>query len=208
VESGGIAWLVGRPPRTRADAALTAGRGQPRVVLEVMRAEGLVQHLGAGIYLPSDAHTSCASRAAAFDSLVPTWGVLAMEAAAWVHGGPRPSAPFVVLTDSALGPKWLPEGVRVRESSLPDDDVQQIGGLRITSPARTAADLARWGDGPSARESLHWLLSGVTSVAETRAVLVSQTRFRHNRRARPRLRAVHRGEDDAGLWPGAGQPTG
>ncbi|MFP5346499.1 MAG: hypothetical protein ACLGIA_05685 [Actinomycetes bacterium] len=193
-----VSWLV-RPQAVPADAPLLPGGGWPVHVLEVMRSEGLVEHLGAGIYLPADADVAPATRALAFVPLVPAWAVLGLEAAAWVHGGPRPSPPFVVLTGLPVGSRTLPEAVRVKESSLHPDDATTVAGLRVTSPARTAADLARWGTGEAARRSLVWLVTYGTTNKAVQEVLARQSRFRYTRRARQRLRRLRSGKDDA-LW--------
>lgn len=194
----GVGWLVERS-RTAPDAALAVGPSQPRAVLDVMKAEGLVDYLGAGIYLPRDSTVCRASRARAFERLVPERGVLALEAAAWVHGAPRPRPPFVVLTSGAVGPRRVTEDVRLMESPLPTSDVVDVGGVPVTSAARTAADIARWGEDETARACLRHLLSTVTSPREVRAVLAGQARFRHNRRARQRLKALTTGKDSP-LW--------
>lgn len=206
----GIGWLLDSP-WPRADGALRASAVQPAATLEAMRVDGLVASLGAGLYLPADSSCSLASRAEAFASLVPGWAVLGMEAAAWVHGGPLPSPPFVLLAGEPIGPGGVGEGLRVVETPVLPGEVARVGGLRLTEPTRTAVDIARWGDGALAREAFRWLVSGPTSVRDVRSVVLAQSRFPHNRKARDRLRALQRGLDDAGLWglrAAVGSPLG
>jgi hypothetical protein len=184
----------------RVDAALTVTSALPRPSLERMRADGLLVHLGAGIYLPADATCTTASRAEAFATVVPPWAVLAMEAAAWVHGGPRPTPPFALLTSATTGSRTAPEGTRLSVTPLPQADVVQVNGLRLTAPLRTAVDLARAGSGPTARAAFRWLLDQHVKPAELRAVLAEQARYPGNRLARERLRAHVRGDDFLRLW--------
>ncbi|HEX5534235.1 MAG TPA: hypothetical protein VFX33_10890 [Actinomycetales bacterium] len=199
MSGSGIGWLLERPS-VRVDAALTVNSALPRPSLERMRAEGLLVHLGAGIYLPADATCTTGSRAEAFATLVPPWAVLAMEAAAWVHGGPRPTPPFVLLTSATTGSRSAPEGTRLSVTPLPQADVVRVNGLRLTAPLRTVVDLARRGSGPTARAAFRWLLDQHVKPPELRAVLAEQSRYPGNRRARERLRALVRCEDDQHLW--------
>ena len=197
--SSAVRWLV-EPQRHAPDDALHAVPALPPATLQAMAAEGLVTHIGAGIHVPTDAQCSTTARAAAFAPLLPHWGVVGLEAAAWVLGGPTPSPPFTLLADAAVGSRRTPEGIRVMESSLPDADVVTLAGVRVTSPARTAADLARWGSGQRALAAFTWLVSGPTTTRQARAVLVGNPRFRHNRRARDRLRAAAAGRPSRDLW--------
>ncbi len=202
MSGSGIGWLLERPS-VRVDAALTVNPVLPRPSLECMRADGLLVHLGAGIYLPTDATCTTGSRAEAFATVVPPWAVLALEAAAWVHGGSRPTPPFTLLTSATTGPRTVPEGTRLSVTPLPQADVVQVNDLRLTAPLRTAIDLARAGSGPTARAAFRWLLDQHVRPPELRAVLAEQSRYPGNRLARERLRALVRCEDDQRLWAGA-----
>lgn len=171
-----------------------------------MRSEGLLRLVGSGVYLPTDADVSQTSRARCFGPIVPAWGALATEAAAWVHGGPTAQPPFVVVTDRAVGSRTLAEDVRVRESSLHPGDVVRVADVAVTSPARTAADLARWGEGVAAQEAFTWLVRHATTLQAVRSVLAAQTRFRHNRRARERVLA-HTSGRTGDLWARTPEPA-
>jgi len=195
----GIRWLLERP-QVAVDAALTVSAAQPAHSLARMRADGLLVDLGAGIYLPADASCTTSSRADAFATVVPPWAALAMEAAAWVHGGPRPTPPFVLITSETAGSRPVPDGTRLTVTPLTQADVVQISGLRLTSPLRTAVDLARAGTGATAHAAFHWLMRRHVKPAEVRSVFAEQPRFPGNRVARERLKALTRGEDDRRLW--------
>src|SRR5699024_1799336 len=71
--------------------------------------------------------------------------------AAYLHGEHWFSADNgrgVVDVFTSLEPR-VPRGVRERKLSdpVPATDVCELGGLRVTSPARTAVDVARWSRG-------------------------------------------------------------
>ena len=78
---------------------------------------------------------------------------LAYRTAAWVHAGG--DEPLVLEVATAFGVRRaLPDGARLRRLALPPADVAVLGGVRVTTAARTAADLAR---DLSPRHSLAWL---------------------------------------------------
>ncbi|PWD49767.1 hypothetical protein C8046_02670 [Serinibacter arcticus] len=71
----------------------------------------------------------------------PGEGVVCLLAAAWIHaGGPPPELLHVALrrpVRARFGP------VRHRCVDLPERDVVDVGGVRVTNPLATACDLAR-----------------------------------------------------------------
>lgn len=95
-------------------------------------------------YMPADAVETPALRAASLGRLVPTTVALTRASAAWVHGAV--GAPPVRHSVQRLA------GVRIhvheprlqyRDGPVPRDHVVVIGGVAVTSPARTLADLTR-----------------------------------------------------------------
>lgn len=69
--------------------------------------------------------------------------VLSHESAAGVHGLWIPRRDGRVHVTVPGEAERFDSGVRVHGSRLPDAMVMDVGGLRVTSPARTAVDLAR-----------------------------------------------------------------
>lgn len=68
-------------------------------------------------------------------------GVIAGAAAAALHGAEWVDADIPIeLIWSNTRP---PEGVIARDETLPDDEMTQVAGLPVTTPARTAYDLGR-----------------------------------------------------------------
>jgi hypothetical protein len=98
--------------------------------------------LGDGI-IAADEPDGPVQRAASVAADARRYGlVLGGWTAAWVHGATdRLRRPLDLQTDSAGGArtKLLP----VREVALGPRDVSELGGVSVTSPLRTALDLAR-----------------------------------------------------------------
>lgn len=138
-----LGWLLDRAPAAPETSPLRAGPGLSVAALEAMRRDGLVVPVAGPVYLPVGAVGQRSARAAAVQLVAPRGALVALLAAAWVHGAPH--LPGVV--DVAVGRAWpawrTPPGVRLVESVVDEDDVVEVDGLRLTSPARTAADLAR-----------------------------------------------------------------
>jgi hypothetical protein len=68
-------------------------------------------------------------------------GIIAGRAAAALHGVHWIDANTPI---ELIGKKGRPQvGVVVREEQIADDEIHQMGELRVTTPARTALDLAR-----------------------------------------------------------------
>jgi hypothetical protein len=78
---------------------------------------------------------------------------LAFRTAAWVHAGGEEPQVLEVATPFGVH-RALPDAARLRRLALPPADVAVLAGVRVTTPARTAADLAR---DLSPRHALAWL---------------------------------------------------
>ena len=99
-------------------------------------------------YIPADAVETAALRAG---SLAETLGdTLAAThlSAAWVHGGlPLPPPRHTVQRGVPRRLHVRPDRrVVYRDLQVPGDDLQLVGGVLVTTPERTLADLARVGD--------------------------------------------------------------
>lgn len=100
----------------------------------------------AGAYLPIAVAPSTAARASAALGGRSTRLVAAFGTAAWVwRATPEPPDAPEFLVD--IGARWRPragERIRVTESVLRAGDVVRFGAVGVTSPLRTAVDLARF----------------------------------------------------------------
>lgn len=101
------------------------------------------------VYVSAAAPDDPALRLAAVRLVAPPHAVVSGVSAAWLLGCDvrRSTAEPIEVT--------APRGVtfsnrrgllRPRQALVPDDDVVEVGGVRVTSPLRTAFDLARWPD--------------------------------------------------------------
>jgi len=126
---------------------------------QAMRLDGELYRLADG-YVSIAVPDVPASRAAALLAHRPRRLIAARRTAAWIWGA-LPTAPArgEYLVD--LAARWRPapsEGLDVIESVLHAGDVTDLGGAMVTSPLRTAIDLARFrspfttADGDAVRE--------------------------------------------------------
>jgi hypothetical protein len=142
--------------RLRAAGLLRTVLGRPDEVL-------------AGSHLVPAPALRAAAVAALAGAALTGGAAVGFRTAAWVHiGGAEPP---VLEVASPLGShRAVRGGVRLRQVALPAGDVERVAGVPVTTPPRTAADLAR--DLPAA-EALPWLDrlrdgAGVTPAAVVR----------------------------------------
>ncbi|WP_059017140.1 DUF559 domain-containing protein [Mycobacterium sp. M26] len=123
-------------------------------------------------------------------------GVLAGLAAAALHGSKWIGADIPI--DVVCQRQRAPDGVRVRRDGLHDNEVQVLRGLPLTTPARTAFDIARRGRVRSAVAGVDALLNATdVPVAEVSAIAA----------AHPHTRGLRQLEAVLGLAdPGAQSP--
>ncbi|WP_019137069.1 hypothetical protein [Cellulomonas massiliensis] len=152
-----------------------------------------------------DAAETPGLRAAALAAVMPARSVLARAAAAWVHTGTgRPARAEVYVRPGARHGGPHPRRV-VHESTVAPEHVVLVGGVPVTSLARTAADVARWLPDAAARSLLPALRDGGLDPDEAVRVLDGQ-RGRHLVVARTRLAALR--DADAGtVRPGSAAPA-
>jgi hypothetical protein len=197
-----VPFRLGATPAERAEA----GR---------LRREGLARTVIRDVLVAIDAPDSPAVRAVAVVLLTDAPfaaglrdGEFAVSfgTAAWVYsGGPEPGEVELV---AGAGFRWRPTPwIRIRTSAaLPPQDVVLVGGVRVTSPARTAADLARTLPAPDAREILA-RLEAATAVTpqDTLDQLARMPNARGSANARKLLRAEIRTRETKSE-PGSGKP--
>ena len=139
-----------------------------------MAGEGLLRRLPGGIFVASHVPDTTALRAAAVllaleapvagrrlpagvvGPAAPSRAVVGFRTAAWVHaGGPVTDDLDLVIAPGSARPRR--PGLRLHEHRLHPRDTEQLGGLRLTTPVRTAADLARGLPGEQALAALEAL---------------------------------------------------
>ncbi len=174
-----VTWL--RLPAPTWGPVLRPGPGLSAGELASLRADGLVVAVAGGVHLVADLAGDPAARARALAELLPSRAVAAGGAAAWVHGAGPPADPVDALLPPGAGPSatGVP-GLRVRCAALEAADVVRVGGVAVTSPTRTASDLARSDDAGAVPRLRALLARGV----DPGDVLASLAGRRHATRAR------------------------
>lgn len=105
--------------------------------------DGSYQPLFPGVSVDARTPVTMAIRAAGALLARPRGTVAGSAAAALWDVDTAPVETTVDLLVDAGGVRSCP-GVRVRRAGLRDDEVAVLDGLRVTTPVRTALDLARW----------------------------------------------------------------
>ncbi|GAA3574230.1 DUF559 domain-containing protein [Microlunatus spumicola] len=125
-----------------------------------LREQGVSKHLldgprysrtSPGRYVPAGVPATTTQRLVEAAAHLPTGGALGGWSAAHLLGAVRfdgldrrlRPAPVVLCVPDALHRRAAP-GLRYVRQELGSDEVVHVGGIPVTSPARTASDLARW----------------------------------------------------------------
>lgn len=174
-----------RPLTLTAPALVTPDTWGP-VAYRALLAEKAIVPVWGELAVPAGHHVQPADRARALRPVVPPRCVVARTSAAWVHTGGEPPARVAVL----VAPRTRrpdPHPVRlVHEAPLPDADLVLLGGVRVTTLERTAADVARWCGQEQAQALLRALLAAGLDVGGALRRLDAAP----GRRGVPRARAL------------------
>lgn len=167
-----------------------------------MRADGLLLPLWGTTARTAGTRETPRVRAAALAPLVPARAVLGRVSAVWVHaGGPAPRRADVLVAAGARRPDPHPAR-RVAEATLTPDDLVTVAPVRLTSPLRTALDVARWEEPATARDAVRRLVAACdVDPAAALAALDGLEGQRGVRRARRLLRELATA-DAGGVTPG------
>jgi hypothetical protein len=123
----------------------------PMAELASARLDGELFTLG-GSWCPVDAQDGPETRAAAIQRFAPRRAAAERLTAAWIYGvAPEPAEHQFCVDLGARTRKPAEASVHLREVRLGADDVVLLGRLIVTTPLRTAIDLARWGASPHHR---------------------------------------------------------
>lgn len=151
----------GAEPFTLAEAGrLGVGRDELRLLV----ATGAVRRVLRGVYVDAARPDSLDLRVAAVAKVVPPGSVVCGRTAAWLWGidalamGAHRVLPDVDAMAPAGTSAARRAGVFGCSGPLPQSDVVRLGSVHVTTPARTAADLARLLSRPDALASLDALL--------------------------------------------------
>ncbi len=195
-------------PETPFTPAMLRGIGISRKALEVAVHNRDVRRVLRGVYVRACAPDTVESRVAAARLVTSEHSVICDRTAAWIHGidvfawhetEVLPAIESYVLRHHASSRR---DGVAGGSRDLLEGDVMEVGGVRVTTPARTAVDLACK---LSARDGLAALEAfmrefGITHM-DLRRLLVRYFRRRGVRQARPLVAmADPRSESSGESW--------
>ena len=128
-------------------AALTPA-DLPLAELNCARLDGELFPL-AGAWCPIDAHDGPETRAGALVAISPGRAAAERMSAAWIYGlAAEPDQHQFCVDVSARTRKPVETTTQLREVRLGRNDARALGRQLVTSPLRTAIDLARWGRSP------------------------------------------------------------
>lgn len=110
--------------------------------------DGTLRRMLQGVYASTHLDDDLSVRSAAVSLVLPAGAVLCRRTAAWLRGVDlrcpgEPALPVEVL----VGPQTEPphrRDVVAYQSTLPDEDVEIVDGLPVSTGVRTAVDLARY----------------------------------------------------------------
>ena len=121
--------------------------GVSRAHLDHLRETKQVIELLRGVFVRADVEVTLAVRAAAAARVMRPHQIVCDRTAAWLHGidaltyGELGAVPDVEVCARRGNGPCLRAGVDGRTRDLADHDIMEIGGVRVTTPLRTALDL-------------------------------------------------------------------
>lgn len=124
--------------------------GVPRRALDDAVRSGVLDVPFRGVYLPAHLDSSPEARAAAVGLVLPRGAAVARTTAAWLHGvdarlpGRHREPPPLECVVRAGATPIRRAGLMCVASALPSDQVADVAGVPVTTPVRTAADVARF----------------------------------------------------------------
>lgn len=160
-----------------------AGERLSRAELSAARLDGHVVELG-DAYIPADAVETRELRAGSLRELLGDTLAATHLSAAWVHGAlPDPPARHTVQRAVARRlHQVIDRRLQYRDLRVDPDDLQLVGGVQVTDPVRTLADLARVDDEPH-RGATRLLADAVPGLPERAAVWLEGQGSLPNKRA-------------------------
>lgn len=182
----------GQPFLHRDHAALGMSRSQFKAAVR----DGDIVRMIDRVYIDARIQDSRETRVLAARLVVPPHAVVCDETAAWIWGVDtyRPS------DRHRFKPQWVVphgesrtrlEGVSCRQALLNDEDVFDVGGLRVTGPVRTTSDLLRKQWRPYALASADAMAhAGLVRPMDVRSYLAGLKGYRGIRQARVLARYI------------------
>lgn len=170
------------PVTSTGGALFHAGEIFTSAELQAMRLDGLVRLVIGDSYLRSDFREDPATRSRAAAHSVPhslrPRVALGRSCAAWIYGCAPPPSLISLVTDHRRRTTALPpfSPAVMHQVALGPFDVNLVGGVSVTTPLRTALDIAVHGEERDAVEILRAIASSATLDCPLRLVEVALAR--------------------------------
>src|SRR4051812_27464940 len=146
--SPGQSWYMSQLPRTPLTLSTLAEHGITRLQAAGLVELGVLTRVLRGVYVRSDVALTMEMRAACLSQLLPDHAVVCDHTAAWLLGVDcQPAAaldgPLDLDVVSTGGhDRTTRAGTHGGKRDLRGDEIWVVAGVRVTSPVRTACDLA------------------------------------------------------------------
>lgn len=124
------------------------GLGFGRAELERMLEQGAIRRVLHGVYVRTDAEDSLELRCAALALVLPEDVVVVDRTAAWLYGidvlslVEHSTLPDIETASTNGRDRVRRQGVYGGKRDLVEDEICEVNGIRVTTPVRTACDLA------------------------------------------------------------------
>jgi hypothetical protein len=165
----------------------TREAGVPPPHLGQLVAHGFVRRVLRGVYVSSHLPDTLALRARALSLIISPSAVVTDRTAAWLHGvdvllpGEQLEVPPICVHHRSQGGRVRRPEVAAGQRTLADSDVMRIDGVLVTTPLRTACDLAMQRNRDRAFGSLEAMLHAGVAKSDVEGQLV---RFKGRRHVR------------------------
>ncbi|MFE1663447.1 hypothetical protein [Microbacterium sp. P02] len=142
-----------------------AGERLSRAELSAARLDGHLVEVG-DAYIPADAVETRGLRAGSLVGLLGATLAATHLSAAWIHGAlPEPPSRHTVQRAVQRRVHRVPSHhIVYRDLQVAESDLQRLGGVSVTSPVRTLADLTRVDD-PLHRRVAQSMIDSIPSIA-------------------------------------------
>lgn len=168
-----------------------AGSRLSRAELSAACLDGDVIALGEA-FVPADVVETAALRAASLAEMLGASLAASHLSAAWIFGG-IDDPPTRHGAQRAVGRRLhhiIDRRLVYHDSFVPPEDLVQVGGVRVTKPARTLADLARAPTEAHVRALHSWVSRDASAVRLAREWFAERPRIPNRRRAELLLAAT------------------
>lgn len=180
-------------PRAPGRLLSPASLGCSSVTWQALCRDGALVEVRPGFALVAGVPETSADRARTLVAAVPSGVVVARTWAVWLHaGGQPPCTPqriCVVYPPGSSRPRST-AGLDPVQTALRPWDVTTVAGLAVTSPVRTAMDVATWSTGPEAARDLARLRAAGTDLPAAITQLARVAGWRGSDRAVRRIGAA------------------